>query len=55
MGSTDSLPDFTWLPDLALRTLGGAVIWANDETFAEKEPGPVYLPAGLVRTQGPAL
>jgi allantoicase len=37
MASTDSLPDFTWLPDLALRPLGGAVIWANDETFAEKE------------------
>jgi allantoicase len=33
----DSEPDFTWLPDLALRPLGGAVIWANDETFAEKE------------------
>jgi len=44
MASTDSLPDFTWLPDIALRTLGGAVIWANDETFAEKDnlisPGP---------------
>ncbi|MGV0851970.1 allantoicase [Mycolicibacterium phlei] len=43
-------PDFTWLPDLALRSLGGAVIWANDESFAEKEnlitPGPaVYQPA----------
>lgn len=25
------------LPDLAVRTLGGAVVWANDETFAEKE------------------
>jgi allantoicase len=33
----DSEPDFTWLPDLAVRPLGGAVIWANDETFAEKE------------------
>lgn len=30
-------PDFTWLPDLASRPVGGAVIWANDETFAEKE------------------
>jgi len=43
-------PDFTWLPDLALRSLGGSVIWANDETFAEKEnlitPGPaVFQPA----------
>jgi allantoicase len=50
MPSTDSLPDFTWLPDLALRPLGGAVIWANDETFAEKDnlisPGPAgYQPA----------
>ncbi|BAX93051.1 allantoicase [Mycobacterium shigaense] len=30
-------PGFTALPDLALRSLGGAVIWANDEFFAEKE------------------
>lgn len=49
---TESLPDFTWLPDLALRSLGGAVIWANDEVFAEKEnlisPGPsVYQPASF--------
>ncbi|WP_280380394.1 allantoicase [Nocardia wallacei] len=29
--------DFTLLPDLALRSLGGAVVWANDESFAEKE------------------
>ncbi|MEH3153921.1 MAG: allantoicase [Gordonia paraffinivorans] len=28
---------FRTLPDLALRTLGGAVIWANDEFFAERE------------------
>ena len=33
----DAEPEFTWLPDLASRPLGGAVIWANDETFAEKE------------------
>jgi allantoicase len=36
--------DFTLLPDLAVRPLGGSVIWANDELFAEKEnlinPGP---------------
>ncbi len=49
---TESLPDFTWLPDLALRPLGGAVLWANDETFAEKEnlikPGPAtYEPASF--------
>jgi allantoicase len=30
-------PDFTALPDLAVRPLGGAVIWADDESFAEKE------------------
>ncbi|APB00239.1 allantoicase [Nocardia seriolae] len=29
--------DFTLLPDLAVRTLGGAVLWANDESFAERE------------------
>ncbi|MFQ6326496.1 allantoicase [Nocardia sp. CWNU-33] len=29
--------DFTLLPDLAVRPLGGAVIWADDEFFAEKE------------------
>jgi len=34
---TDALPDFTRLPDLALRTLGGAVIWADDEAFAERD------------------
>jgi allantoicase len=47
---TETAPDFTALPDLALRSLGGAVIWANDEFFAEKEnlivAGPaVYRPA----------
>jgi allantoicase len=35
---TDALPDFTWLPDLALRTLGSAVSWAN-ETCRRREPG----------------
>ncbi|NNH74961.1 allantoicase [Nocardia uniformis] len=34
---TGATHDFTLLPDLALRTLGGAVVWANDESFAEKE------------------
>ncbi|MEU0544330.1 allantoicase [Nocardia sp. NPDC005978] len=42
--------DFTLLPDLAVRTLGGAVVWANDESFAEKEnlvraTESVYAPA----------
>jgi allantoicase len=31
------LPDFTALPDLASRQLGGSVVFANDELFAEKE------------------
>lgn len=49
---TDTPPDFTWLPDLASRAVGGAVVWANDETFAEKEnlisPGPsTYQPASF--------
>jgi allantoicase len=30
-------PDFTALPDLASRRLGGSVTFANDELFAEKE------------------
>jgi allantoicase len=38
------VPGFTDLPDLASRQLGGSVIYANDELFAEKEnlikPGP---------------
>jgi len=29
--------DFRSLPDLAVRTLGGSVVWANDEAFAERE------------------
>jgi allantoicase len=29
--------DFRSLPDLAVRTLGGSVVWANDELFAERE------------------
>ncbi|MEU8124145.1 allantoicase [Spirillospora sp. NPDC049024] len=31
------MTDFTSLPDLAVRTLGGSVIAASDESFAEKE------------------
>lgn len=38
--------DFTLLPDLAVRPLGGAVIWANDEFFAEKENLITPEPAG---------
>jgi allantoicase len=29
--------DFRALPDLAVRTLGGSVVWANDESFAERQ------------------
>jgi allantoicase len=31
------LPDFARLPDLAARRVGGSVVYANDELFAEKE------------------
>jgi allantoicase len=34
---TEDAPDFRSLPDLAVRTLGGSVLWANDELFAERE------------------
>ncbi|MEU4740605.1 allantoicase [Actinosynnema sp. NPDC023658] len=30
-------PDWTRLPDLACRSVGGSVVWANDELFAERE------------------
>jgi len=36
-GSEQPEPEFTRLPDLASRSLGGAVVWANDELFAERE------------------
>jgi allantoicase len=29
--------DFRALPDLAVRTLGGSVVWATDESFAERQ------------------
>ena len=42
--------DFTRLPDLASRRLGGSVVHANDELFAEREnlirpEAPAYSPA----------
>ena len=53
---TKPLPDFTWLPDLALRTLGGAVVWTNDDAFAEKEnlikPGPAGYQAARFGHRG---
>ena len=38
--------DFTRLPDLASRRLGGSVVYANDELFAERE--------NLIRPEAPA-
>ncbi|NUT48821.1 MAG: allantoicase [Saccharothrix sp.] len=40
-------PDWTRLPDLACRAVGGSVVWADDESFAEREnlirkPEPVF-------------
>ncbi len=35
--TADPEPAFTRLPDLASRRLGGGVVWANDELFAERE------------------
>ncbi len=34
---TQAQPHFTSLPDLASRSAGGAVVWANDDLFAERE------------------
>ena len=39
------MTDFTRLPDLASRALGGGVVAANDESFAERE--------NLVRPEAP--
>ncbi|GAB3469865.1 allantoicase [Actinophytocola sediminis] len=44
------MTDWTGLPDLASRRLGGSVVWANDEAFAEREnlilaAEPVFSPA----------
>jgi hypothetical protein len=38
--------DFIRLPDLASRRLGGSVVYANDELFAERE--------NLIRPEAPA-
>jgi allantoicase len=40
-------PDFTALPDLASRLLGGSVVFASDELFAEKE--------NLIKPEPPAF
>jgi len=52
----DTAPDFTALPDLASRRLGGSVVFANDELFAEKEnlikPEPPAFTAGEFGVRG---
>ncbi len=49
-------PEFTELPDLASRSLGGSVVYANDEFFAEKEnlikPGPATFAAADFGNKG---
>lgn len=44
------------LPDLAVRTFGGAVLWANDEFFAGREnlinPGPPLFTPGTFGAKG---
>ena len=49
-------PDFAALPDLASRLLGGSVVAANDEFFAEKEnlikPGPPVFAAAEFGLKG---
>jgi allantoicase len=53
---TGELRDFTELPDLASRLLGGSVVSANDEFFAEKEnlikPGPAIFAAADFGNKG---
>src|SRR5258707_12386683 len=53
---TESRPDFTELPDLASRRLGGSVVAASDELFAEKEnlikPGAPVFAAGEFGNKG---
>jgi allantoicase len=45
-GRSMSQNDFTTLPDLAVRRLGGSVVAANDELFAERE--------NLIKPEAPA-
>ncbi|MDT7658993.1 MAG: allantoicase, partial [Pseudonocardiales bacterium] len=48
--------DFHELPDLALRPLGGSVLYANDEAFAQREnlitPGPAQFDRSLFGPKG---
>ncbi|HEY1640510.1 MAG TPA: allantoicase [Streptosporangiaceae bacterium] len=48
---SDRAPDFTRLPDLASRALGGSVVFANDDLFAEKENLIKPEPAGFAAEQ----
>jgi len=53
---TSPQPDFTLLPDLASRRLGGTVMYATDELFADKEnlikPGPPTFTPGEYGPKG---
>jgi allantoicase len=48
--------DFHELPDLAVRSLGGSVVYANDEAFAQREnlitPGPAQFDRTLFGPKG---
>ncbi|MGX7824904.1 allantoicase [Actinokineospora sp. 24-640] len=41
------MSDWLTLPDLAVRRFGGSVVWADDETFAEKENLITAAPPGF--------
>ena len=53
---TEPMPDFTQLPDVASRALGGSVVHANDELFAAREnlvtPGPPAYDASAFGPRG---
>lgn len=55
-GQAQDAAQFTALPDLASRALGGAVVWANDEFFADKEnlinPAPPVFRPGTFTPKG---
>ena len=53
------MTDFTTLPDLASRRLGGGVVWANDELFAAADnlvdPASPSFPPEVLRAEGPDI
>jgi allantoicase len=55
-GHDTAPPEFTTLPDLASRQVGGSVVFASDELFAEKEnlvtPGPPAFDPGEFGNRG---